>query len=637
MPSGVYPEDHKHEKARGLSRNKYDAKGNPRPDRKSRSKLKDVKETLALPMKLNPLEGLAYRRNVIQFAVNHYDLPEEVEEHLKYLVYQGDDDADEVAEQGGGPEELMSKATGEIVNQFKADYDASLKGEKVSTKAPELDQSKFEEELTGKEEEAVESITLKGGKLRQRAERSDAGKSSAIKGNKHMNSMFALKKKMIETGGRLGAVRGIESESSYSMEQFDPKEADGQRPNGEPTWDQRYRSDPTERIHSLIHGKGVFNTKQPKTYGPHNKEGKKLGSYDIDDNWVSSLGGIIHNNDDTSNSGESNLADSITDDFIHGLLFEGRNHPDRDAIISNLNEGKRFDLGFDALLNPYMIKEEPTPPVLIEKGKAKIAEVIAKAPPQALPSIPARTTFTNPDMDLEINIDYSDSDDDSEDDNGGPAPAPIATPTPAPVAKSIPKMNYAMIDKSKEGYKIFARNQKLMIRTPDGKERGINEYNDLRQAEENAKTIASMPTLDWGGADSTVEEKKVYIGEKDPLTGKVRKRRALGKSKKNIFGFTDAMGDSRWGPIGDIYRDNDEGLRGAKRGGRKWIKIGGIRHLIVYGTSKQDLPTASGALPVASWSKEHVVMADRGMNPAFITIKDEKGKIMGYRPINRGD
>jgi len=38
MPSGVYPNDHKHEKARGLSRNKYDTKGNLRKPRKSRAK-----------------------------------------------------------------------------------------------------------------------------------------------------------------------------------------------------------------------------------------------------------------------------------------------------------------------------------------------------------------------------------------------------------------------------------------------------------------------------------------------------------------------------------------------------------------------------------------------------------------------
>ncbi len=38
MPSGVYPQDHKHEKARGLSKNKYDTKGNLRPQRKSRAK-----------------------------------------------------------------------------------------------------------------------------------------------------------------------------------------------------------------------------------------------------------------------------------------------------------------------------------------------------------------------------------------------------------------------------------------------------------------------------------------------------------------------------------------------------------------------------------------------------------------------
>lgn len=38
MPSGVYPPDHKHEKARGLSKNKYDTKGNLRPPRKSRAK-----------------------------------------------------------------------------------------------------------------------------------------------------------------------------------------------------------------------------------------------------------------------------------------------------------------------------------------------------------------------------------------------------------------------------------------------------------------------------------------------------------------------------------------------------------------------------------------------------------------------
>ena len=38
MPSGVYPPDHKHEKARGLSKNKYDTKGNLRKPRKSRAK-----------------------------------------------------------------------------------------------------------------------------------------------------------------------------------------------------------------------------------------------------------------------------------------------------------------------------------------------------------------------------------------------------------------------------------------------------------------------------------------------------------------------------------------------------------------------------------------------------------------------
>lgn len=38
MPSGVYPNTHKHEKARGLSRNKYDTKGNLRKARASRAK-----------------------------------------------------------------------------------------------------------------------------------------------------------------------------------------------------------------------------------------------------------------------------------------------------------------------------------------------------------------------------------------------------------------------------------------------------------------------------------------------------------------------------------------------------------------------------------------------------------------------
>lgn len=38
MPKGFYPADHKHEKARGLSRNKYDTKGELRKARKSRAK-----------------------------------------------------------------------------------------------------------------------------------------------------------------------------------------------------------------------------------------------------------------------------------------------------------------------------------------------------------------------------------------------------------------------------------------------------------------------------------------------------------------------------------------------------------------------------------------------------------------------
>ena len=87
MPTGNYPQTHKHVKARGLSKNKYDAKGELRPPRKSRSKLADTKKELGIKKDRTPEEELAVRRGRIQYGLDNYDFSTNIllKQHLEYL------------------------------------------------------------------------------------------------------------------------------------------------------------------------------------------------------------------------------------------------------------------------------------------------------------------------------------------------------------------------------------------------------------------------------------------------------------------------------------------------------------------------------------------------------------------------
>ena len=615
MPQGNYPMTKKNgdpHPSAGLSKNKYDAKGKLRPARKSRSKIAPQKATLGFASGLNPIEEYARRKAILEFALTHYDEATEeiwVKEHLEVLI--------------DTEESVMSGAGALAVSSFEDDYlYASLGADQLVDIVShpltyDIDQPHTMPELKEEEEEALPAIKLPTGGLRQRAERSDAGKKLGKREHKHLARMKEVKADLVKSGNRLGTVKGIYTETAEHMFFYDEKEQKesgmleylekGEERMGtfrgrEPLIEGRFRSDPTEKVFSLMLERGMDNVPLSENMKESNNPyGRKLGTMGDEgdgDYSVSGMGGI---NFETTGADDDQdeLSSSITDDFIHSILFEGKNHPDRDAIINNLNQGKKFDLAFDALANPYMVK-----------------------PDAVLPTLDTSKTIG------------------------------------ATSALAVKPKNFFHLD-HKAGLIKMYRDKKLGFLTKDaeGVREYMTDYNARRAKEEAEKPlpVPSMTALGVGGQTlygesgnvmGNTELPKVYVGEKDPATGKVRKRRdAKLVDNPKFQGFVNDAGtllnpkqQKKMYYGGPVYTALEAKYRGAfdSEGKPKWFfmpKVG--KMLILYGTNKKSLPTASNstALPVPGWSKDKTVLGDFNMRKAFMKVgkkymlnlsKDEK-------------
>lgn len=128
MPAGVYPEwknkaqTVKHPAA-GLSKNKYDAKGQLRPPRKSRSKLTKKKEKYGIKAEEDISDVLKKRMGLFNFLVNYNeDLQDEEYEDIATDIDDTENFVDIFKNYVKDPTLLASKEAGELYKQFLPIY-----------------------------------------------------------------------------------------------------------------------------------------------------------------------------------------------------------------------------------------------------------------------------------------------------------------------------------------------------------------------------------------------------------------------------------------------------------------------------------------------------------------------------------
>ena len=585
MPSGVYPEDHKHVKARGLSRNKFDTKGEPRKPRKSRSKIADAKQAIGLQATDNPQQVLQERRGLVRYALDNYDfgMTGGSRAHLEMMV--------------DNQNLLMSDEGKSVSDSFRDDYAQHMNQDVTPTPIPKkTPKSKKQIVVMGDDYDHADhppdvtpntifhkvnktaintanafplydidnpysNLTAKDlsptlltkGKVRQRAERSDKGKAKERKLSPYQQGMEALKAKVTKRGEGLQAVKGIETESSWAMDGYDESTADdflqaGEERRGggsmrEGTWDDRYRSDPTEGLRSI---KNQDSHHDPVPFAQrmslrHNYKGRLLGNYqetggDGDDRGygtseyeIMGQGGITYDDlpygerGGISSGDEQELQHHLVDKYIHDIAFEGLVDSNSKTILDNLKSGKKFDLGFDALFNPYLIGKD--------MGKA-----------------PAKPSG---------------------------------------------------------------------VRIGDEVSKGM--------------TPSILPKHPVVATNEVFQPKKVYVGEKDSL-GNVKKRKGL-EMGYDIYGEKKPEHDVNFElhKGKSVYTEEEGMRRGGKIGAEKFRVVGSTKYLVIHGDNKKELPTASGALPVPGWSKQNVIYDDG--SKAFFRKHLKK---QGYHMMKKG-
>ena len=641
MPSGVYPPDHKHEKARGLSRNKFNAKGEPRPQRKTRSKLAKITGSSK-----TPAEILGERRGLIGYAIDNYDFETNIsfKTHLEQLM---GDDASLLTEQG--------KTTAEA---FRDDYQQHLKTNVVEPRKQPVLKTKEHHyvekgmdltedapadmgipntifhkvnktalntkinmptydiddpyRIQGADETDVSALLNVKGKARVRAQRADVGVVKGVRLTPYLQTMKNTKEALLKAGKGLSSLKNVMSDAKYNIEGADTDSEDEDYV-GPKRYEGRHLDEPFHSIKYEQHkgfagGRLVplkdamsqkFNPRQRKMGVLVNEGDSEDEDFDPEEINVNSTGSVTADYDHSAHELDKGYdiegGDAIDvnqykayalDDFIHGLAFEGKSHPQKEAIMGNLKRGKTFELGFDALLNPFMVTlDEPNK----DKGKTikRLGEESKGITPSILPKTP----------------------------------------------------NYFMDELNKGDNKGVVKNSKAFLQH-NGKLYNMDTYNAMRTAEETRqKTFADQPSQD-----------KVYVGDIDPKTGKVRKRAGVkmvtdfgtydyktGKNERVRKEFETSA--SNYNYDGVKYNEED----GLKKGGMydeiKWKKFNGEKHLVIHIGKRGTNPTASGPLPVAGWSKSKVIHYDKETGEykkSFRKYHNKQGYYRNFDDTNKG-
>ena len=644
MPSGVYPPDHKHEKARGLSRNKYNAKGELRPQRKTRSKLAKVQEKLGLDTKKNPAEILGERRGLIGYAIDNYDFDTNIsfKTHLQQLL--------------GNDASLLTEQGRDTAEAFRDDYQQHLKTNVIEPrKAQVIKKQYFSEKgmdlsedapadmgipntifhkvnktalntkinmptydiddpyrIQGDTNTAVKELLNPKGKARVRAKRSDVGIAKGVRLTPYLQTMKNTREALLRAGKGLSSLKNVMTDAKFNVEGLDTDSEDEDY-SGPKRYDGRHLDEPLQSIKYEQHASygRPFPLKDVMTQ-KLNPRARKLGvlvneggsdyeddsDFDFDtDVYVNTTGAVTYDYDhghhelDKGHDIEGGDAIDVNqykahtlDDFIHGLAFEGKAHPQKEAILGNLKRGKKFELGFDALLNPYMVTlDEPDR----DKGKTikRLGEESKGITPSILPQTP----------------------------------------------------NYFQDEMSKDGNKAVVKNKSLFL-LHQGKLYNSDTYNAMRKAQET-KQVAFAPKE---------KEEKVYVGDIDPVTKKERKRAGVkmvedpthydfktGKIGKRVKEFDTKA--SNYSYEGAKYGEEDGLKKGGEEGKIKWMKFEGEKHLVIHIGKRGTNPTASGPLPVAGWSKSKVIhMEDGEYRKSFRKYHNKQGYYRNFSDTNKG-
>ena len=324
------------------------------------------------------------------------------------------------------------------------------------------------------------------------------------------------------------------------------------------TFDGRYRSDPSERLWEVSETPKWHGHNRPYWYGDMTAEEVrerghteleanprhiKLGTI-TDEGYMGGFGGLYIPSMPYQNPVEDpdtdviehypyynpkDLALSLTDDFIHGLVFRGEHHRHGTEILERLKEGKKFDVGFDALMRPYLVGGEEHAPAPSTTTKL-LGEESKGLTPSVLPQ-----------------VDYFKQDE----------------------GKIIMKKGKGLVRKSGEG--LFENREQYNIRRTE-EERLKTRARKMKKGKFRIKPKAQIPEELGGGKEA--EKYQLKVGEKDPYSGEVKEKLAS-RPKKPEYSSTEPR-------YGDEGYPSD--LRGARHGEKVFTKIGvGVFDWILVG------------------------------------------------------